>query len=162
MQGARALVFPSVWYENFPVTIAEAFACGLPVVGSRIGAIAEIVEDGRTGYLFPPRDAAGLASTLSRVWQDESATAAMGRTARAAYESLYTADANYPVLLSVYEAAIERFRASAGPDMNALGRRSNQWKHPRHPRERIPAKREPEASAYESEVDPAASPGRRR
>src|SRR5690606_19107791 len=54
MRGARALVFPSQWYENFPVTLVEAFACGLPVIASRLGAMAEIVNDGRTGLHFTP------------------------------------------------------------------------------------------------------------
>ncbi|MHC5827879.1 MAG: glycosyltransferase, partial [Nostoc sp.] len=48
MQNARFLVFPSIWYEGFPLTIAEAFACGLPVLVSKLGSMVEIVENGVT------------------------------------------------------------------------------------------------------------------
>ena len=56
MQAARFLVFPSEWYENFPVTIAEAFACETPVICSALGSMQEIVTDDRTGLHFAPGD----------------------------------------------------------------------------------------------------------
>src|SRR5215831_3715728 len=61
MRRAAYLILPSVTYENFPRSIVEAFACGLPVIASRLGSLAEIVEDGRTGLLFTP----GLAEELA-------------------------------------------------------------------------------------------------
>src|SRR5215204_1703819 len=61
MQGARALIFPSLWYESFPVTIIEAFACGLPVIASRLGVLPEIVSEGETGLLFNPGDPVDIA-----------------------------------------------------------------------------------------------------
>ncbi len=57
MCQAMALVLPSICYENFPRTLAEAFGCGLPVIASRIGALAVLVEDGVTGLLFEPGNA---------------------------------------------------------------------------------------------------------
>jgi len=60
------LVVPSLWYENSPVTIQEAFAAGVPVIASRLGALAEKVEDGRTGRLF----AAGQSDALAQVMQE--------------------------------------------------------------------------------------------
>ncbi|NIV03355.1 glycosyltransferase, partial [Candidatus Saccharibacteria bacterium] len=54
MSQAGFLVMPSEWYETFGLTIIEAFALGLPVIASRLGAMAEIVEDGVTGLLFTP------------------------------------------------------------------------------------------------------------
>ena len=59
MKDATMLVFPAEWYEGFPLTIAEAFATGLPVLASRIGAMAELVDDRRTGLLFTPGDPSG-------------------------------------------------------------------------------------------------------
>lgn len=58
------LVVPSLWYENSPLVIQEAYALGIPVVASNLGALAEKVADGRTGRLFPPGDAAALATLL--------------------------------------------------------------------------------------------------
>lgn len=62
---AHVFVLPSVCPENQPVTITEAMACGLPVVASRIGGISELVDDGLTGWLVEPGDAADLARRLS-------------------------------------------------------------------------------------------------
>ena len=56
MKNARFLVFPSEWYEGFPVTIAESFACAVPVVCTRLGAMQEIVSDGVTGLHFQVGD----------------------------------------------------------------------------------------------------------
>ena len=108
MQGARFLVFSSEWYENFPVTIAEAFACGTPVVGSRLGAIQEIVDDGRTGLHFAPSDAGELASRVEWAWDHPGEMRRMGGEARREFETKYTAEANYPLLLDAYHRAIAR------------------------------------------------------
>ena len=61
------LVVPSVWYENSPLVIQEAYAVGLPVVASRLGALVEKVQDHRTGYLFAPGDSADLARVLREI-----------------------------------------------------------------------------------------------
>ncbi|HIQ01001.1 MAG TPA: glycosyltransferase family 1 protein, partial [Anaerolineales bacterium] len=90
MQEARALVFPSEWYEGFPMTIAEAFACGLPVIASRLGAMAEIVEDGRTGLLFEPGNPENLAEKVAWAWTHPKEMEEMGREARREYEAKYT------------------------------------------------------------------------
>ncbi|GAP62436.1 hypothetical protein ARMA_0859 [Ardenticatena maritima] len=105
MQKARVLVFPSECYENFPVSVAEAFACGLPVIASRLGAIAEIVEDGRTGLLFNPNDPEDLAVTVEWAWTHSEKLAEMGREARRAYEEKYTAERNYALLMDIYAQA---------------------------------------------------------
>jgi GT2 family glycosyltransferase len=61
------LVVPSIWPENSPLVIREAFAAGVPVVAARIGGIPEIVTDGVNGLLFEPGDAAALRRTLQRL-----------------------------------------------------------------------------------------------
>ena len=67
LSSLDALVVPSVWIENAPFVIKEAFAAGLPVVASRRGGMAEMVSDGRNGLLFTAGDAADLRRTLSRL-----------------------------------------------------------------------------------------------
>jgi glycosyltransferase involved in cell wall biosynthesis len=108
MHDARFLLFPSTWYENFPVTIAESFACGLPVVCSRVGAMQEIVQDGRTGLHFESGDAADLAAKVQWAWDHPQEMRCMGEEARREYEAKYTAEKNYPMLANIYERAIRR------------------------------------------------------
>jgi glycosyltransferase involved in cell wall biosynthesis len=108
--SARALVMPSVWYETFGRTIAEAFAAGTPVIASNLGAMAELVADGRTGRLFEPGNAAALAARARRVATAPPAEiSAMRAAARREYLSRFTPEHNYARLLDIYEIA----RASA-------------------------------------------------
>lgn len=67
LSSADVLIFPSIWVENAPMSIAEAFRHGLPVVASRIGAIPEFVEHGTNGFLFEVGNAASLASCMARL-----------------------------------------------------------------------------------------------
>lgn len=61
------LVVPSLWLENSPLVIHEAFMAGIPVVGARIGGIADLVDDGRTGLLYDPTSTAELEAALRRL-----------------------------------------------------------------------------------------------
>jgi glycosyltransferase involved in cell wall biosynthesis len=110
MKRARFLVFPSEWYEGLPLTIAEAFACGVPVVASRIGSMIELVEDGRTGLHFTPGDAADLAAKVEWAWTHPNEMEEMGRAARREYEKKYTAEQNYQGLMRVYETTMAMAR----------------------------------------------------
>ena len=103
MKGARFLILPSDCYENFPLSIAEAFSCGTPVICSRLGAMQGIVEDGRAGLHFTPGDPQDLASKVEWAWSRPNVMEAMGREARADYESKYTPERNYHMLMAIYE-----------------------------------------------------------
>jgi glycosyltransferase involved in cell wall biosynthesis len=110
---ARALLFPSVWREPFGLTIVEAFARGTPVVAARVGGPAELVEDGVTGLLFRPGDAADLADRIRWANAHPDEMAAMGTRARSAFETRYSAAANYAALLEVYDQALAHRRGRA-------------------------------------------------
>src|ERR1700675_55364 len=105
VKRARFLVFPSEWYEGLPLTIAEAFTCGVPVVASRIGSMIELVEDGRTGLHFAPGDPADLAAEVEWAWTHPKEMEEMGLAARREYETKYTAEQNYDALMRIYETA---------------------------------------------------------
>lgn len=107
IRRARFLVFPSEWYECFPMTLIEAFACGVPVIASRLGAMEEIVADGRTGLLFTPGNAEDLAAKVEWAWTHPQEMEAMGRAARAEYEAKYTAARNYKLMMEIYRSAVE-------------------------------------------------------
>lgn len=108
LKGARFLVFPSECYESFPMTILEAFACGVPVVASRRGSTGEIVRDGETGLLFTAGDASDLQRAARQAWRNPDTLRDSTARARHAYESRYSAAANYPALMRVYETALAR------------------------------------------------------
>ena len=105
MRQASFLLFPSEWYEGFPVTIAEAFACGLPVLTSRLGAMAELVEDGQIGLLFEPGNPEDLAARVAWAWTHPEEMRRMGNAARQEFEEKYTAEKNYQMLMQIYEQA---------------------------------------------------------
>lgn len=110
MSQSQALVIPSIWYENFPRTIVEAFGCGLPVIASRIGALADIVQDGVTGLLFNPGDADDLAAKMQWASDNPEQMVIMGLNARALYESQFTAEINYQQLIAIYTDAINEVK----------------------------------------------------
>jgi glycosyltransferase involved in cell wall biosynthesis len=106
MRVALALVLPSICFENFPLVLVEAYSSALPVIASRIGALAELVEHGVTGLLFAPGDSADLAQNLQWAAAHPNEMAAMGRNARAVYERLYTPEINHYKLMTIYRSAI--------------------------------------------------------
>jgi glycosyltransferase involved in cell wall biosynthesis len=112
MRSAQFLVLPSISYENSPRTIVEAFACGLPVIASRRGALTDIVHDCETGLLFEPGDATDLAHKIEWARAHPKQMEAMGRAARTEYEERYTPERNYSQLMDIYEDAISTIRQS--------------------------------------------------
>ncbi len=113
MSRAAFLVIPSVWPENFPMVIVEAFSRGLPVLASRIGALAEIIDDGVTGLLFSVGDPQDLAAKVRWGHQHPQAMRMMGYNARRVYEERYSPAVNFRQLADVYEAAIAQSRSAS-------------------------------------------------
>jgi glycosyltransferase involved in cell wall biosynthesis len=105
MGEAACVVVPSTWFEGFPKIIVEAFAKGTPVIAARLGSMAEVVDDGRTGLHFQPGDAASLAAAVAQLTADPAKLAAMRRAARREYEEKYTAQINYEHLMHLYRQA---------------------------------------------------------
>jgi len=108
MGRSLALLMPSLWFENFPRTLVEAYAAGLPVIASRLGAMAELVEDGVTGLLAEAGDAADWTDKMRWALDHPAEMGRMGAAARARYEALYTPQRNLAQLLNIYEQAVEQ------------------------------------------------------
>jgi glycosyltransferase involved in cell wall biosynthesis len=108
MGEAEALVFPSLWYEGLPKTIIESFAKGTPVIASRLGSMAELIADGRTGVHFTAGDSDDLAAAVGRLLADANRLQSMRLEARLEFEARYTADQNARMLSAVYDRALRR------------------------------------------------------
>lgn len=102
LHGARLLIVPSLWYEGFPMAIAEAFACGVPVIASRLGSLEEIVHDGVTGLNFETGNSEDLAAKVDWAWEHPVELQTMGGMARKEYESKYSAEQNYRQMLRLW------------------------------------------------------------
>ncbi|MBD2488697.1 glycosyltransferase family 4 protein [Aulosira sp. FACHB-615] len=105
MGEAMFLVFPSKWYETFGRVAVEAFAKGTPVIAANIGAIAELVDSGRTGLLFSPGNPEDLANKVQWAIANQARLAQMRQEARYEFESKYTAQQNYSRMMAIYELA---------------------------------------------------------
>jgi len=106
MQAAAYLVMPSIWYENFPRTLVEAYANGLPVIASQLGSLTELIDHGRTGLLFEAGSGPDLARHLAWAEAFPQKMRVMGENARETYESKFTPDRNYAQLMEIYGYAV--------------------------------------------------------
>lgn len=82
LETSDALILPSIWPENQPVTILEAMAAGLPVIASAVGGIPEMIDDGQTGLLVAPDDPIALARQIAYLADQPALRAEMGQRAR--------------------------------------------------------------------------------
>jgi glycosyltransferase involved in cell wall biosynthesis len=111
MKNARCLIVPSLWYETFGLVIAEAYAVGLPVIASKLGALCAMVQHGQTGLHFEPGDPRDLAAKVQWAMRNPVEVAEMGTRARARFEAEFTAERNYQMLMDVYRSAVMHSRA---------------------------------------------------
>jgi glycosyltransferase involved in cell wall biosynthesis len=123
MRTVSFLIVPSLCLEQLPTTIIEAFSCGLPVIASRLGALANIVQDGATGLLFNPGDQSDLAKKIAWADAHREEMQQMGDAARAVYEAKYTPSINYQLLIEIYEEAIAEKRGEHHVAQGAFGAR---------------------------------------
>jgi len=105
MARAKFLVFPSEWYETFGRTVIEAFSQGTPVLAADLGAVRELVEEGVTGYKFPPGDVDALIAGVLRFSAGKDYET-MRLNCRRLFLSRFTAGTNYELLMEIYGRAI--------------------------------------------------------
>lgn len=115
----------SEWFEGFPLVIVEAYARGTPVIASRIGSLEEIVEDGETGFHFPPGDQAALVDRVRRLWDSPTLRQRLRAGARARFEASYTPEANLQSLLAVYRQLVPDLALGLPPRPRARAPRAD-------------------------------------
>lgn len=93
-------ILPSIWYDNNPLVVLEAYKYGLPVIGSRIGGIPEMIQENKTGFLFEPGDHEALASVLGSVSKKQ-----LNGMSRSCHEAVrnYSMDNHLDRLMAVYK-----------------------------------------------------------
>ncbi len=115
---ADVLINPSLM-EAFGIALIEAMACGVPVIGTRVGGIPEIVVEGQTGLLVAPGDAKKLAEAIVQLLAHEDNRLAMGRAGRDRVERLFTYDKMAEDMLQCYTQIVNLNRSRLSDDSNA-------------------------------------------
>jgi glycosyltransferase involved in cell wall biosynthesis len=110
MHSSLFLIAPSTCYETFGLVAVEAFSCGVPVIASRHGGLAELIKDGVTGLLFAPGDAADLAHKIAWARAHPEQMMKMGQAAYAEYINKYTPERNYHMLHTIYREVMPVLR----------------------------------------------------
>lgn len=104
LKNAKALIFPSLWYEGFPMTIVESLACGTPVIASDTPNLTETICSGENGYTFHTGNADSLGNAVQHISAlSGEETARLRGNARATYESHFTEDIIYKKMLEIYK-----------------------------------------------------------
>ena len=103
IKNALFMVFPSEWYEHFPIVLLEAFAFGKPVIASDIGNMPLIVENEKSGLHFKAGDIDDLIEKIRILSQNNSEITRMGEFARKKIETYYTPEINYKILKSIFQ-----------------------------------------------------------
>jgi glycosyltransferase involved in cell wall biosynthesis len=106
LEAARALIFPSTWYETGGLVVSEALARGIPAIVSRVTAPADEIVDGVTGLVVPPADDAALLAAMRRL-ADDAVAERMGTEAYRRYWSAPRTEQSHAArLIEIYRAML--------------------------------------------------------
>jgi glycosyltransferase involved in cell wall biosynthesis len=109
LHNALGVVVPSLWYENQPFSILEAFAAGKPVIASDLGGMAELVTNGDRGLLVPPGDVQALAEAMRSMTANQTEARQMGRNAQTYAVAQHSPEGHYRRLMDLYGQIREEF-----------------------------------------------------
>ncbi|MFY1637074.1 glycosyltransferase [Solwaraspora sp. WMMB335] len=115
IRSSAVVAVPSRWHENQPMAVLEAFASGVPVVGTDLGGLPELISPGVDGEVVPAGDPAALGAALGKLVADPDRAYEMGRAARSKIDSQFTPELHLARLRDAY-------RAAAAPDLAGVHR----------------------------------------
>jgi glycosyltransferase involved in cell wall biosynthesis len=127
LRAAKFLIVPSTCYEGFPLAVAEAYACGVPVIAAGHGGLAEIVRDGCTGLHFTPGDAEDLAAKVEWAWTHPHEMETMGWAARVEFDAKYNAGAALKHLEAAYDSALSASKKAAPFACDLIQTEPREW-----------------------------------
>jgi len=110
VKKASLQIIPSECYEGFPMSVLEAFACGTPVIASRLGSLQEIVTDGDTGVLFESGNVKDLLVKINTLIADEKYRINLAHSARILFEDKYSEEINFRLLMDIYNDSINEMK----------------------------------------------------
>lgn len=109
ISNSNFVIVPSLWYENMPYSILEAFANGKPVIASKIGGIPEIVRSGKNGFLFRPGNSQEFANKIQFLWDRPKLVKKFGLRAKSNVEDKYNPETHYNKLMGLYKIVQDNF-----------------------------------------------------
>jgi glycosyltransferase involved in cell wall biosynthesis len=122
IRGSLFCVVPSLWYENQPAAILESYAMGKPVIGSRLGGIPELIEEGHTGLLAEAGNAADWREKIRFLVSHPDLCRACGRNGQRKLRQGFGRESHYQSLMEIYESALSgRQSIAATSAMNLAG-----------------------------------------
>ncbi len=107
LRKSRFVVVPSLWHENFPYVILQAFAMGRPVIGSNRGGITELVAHGERGLVYEANDANALAQAMQKLMIDDAMTQEMGGEAKRYADAEFNDLRFYANLMQIYDEVLK-------------------------------------------------------
>jgi glycosyltransferase involved in cell wall biosynthesis len=107
---SRFTVLPSKCYENFPISVLEAFACGKPVIGSKIGGTPELIQNNYNGFLFKLGNGEDCMEKINKLWNNHLLCRKIGRNAKEYLEKNFGPEEHYDKLMEIYNKAIAFYK----------------------------------------------------
>jgi len=106
IKNSAFVIVPSIWHENFPYVINQAFAFGKPVIGANRGGITELVADGERGYIYEATDHHSLSQTINKLYSNPTEIKEMGLRAKQFSDAEFNDENLYTKLIGIYSEVL--------------------------------------------------------
>lgn len=107
IRKCRFVAVPSIWYENCPYSILETMEIGKPIIGSKIGGIPELIQDGINGFTYEHNDVSELTNKLKKLFNNDETVKQFSKNSKKIFIQNYSAEAYYNKLMTVYNKYIK-------------------------------------------------------